>query len=249
MKGKKRIIGYWIRTGKKILHKMDRKNTVFSIGENCLTDDILSRSGLESSSSPYATGRSNIEYILAFEREKFINFVNPEYLVYADVDTSKGTSKIIRNTKYSGSGQNRYHESCIHGFEFTHHDVLGDTKTRQTFQKRCNRLLELTDKNVVMVYHHRYCDETDWDLLLSHLQQLAEIYRGRGNIVRIFAFTQRLVNDERERRVESREDDGIKAYDFYTLKEWSGNDQDVFFARCDNDLIQIMVDDIRKSLV
>ena len=45
-----------------------------SIGENCLADDILKRFNMKSFSSPYASSRSNIEYILAFENSEFFCF-------------------------------------------------------------------------------------------------------------------------------------------------------------------------------
>ncbi|MCQ2587766.1 MAG: papain-like cysteine peptidase [Treponema sp.] len=39
------------------------------MGENCLPDNILSRNDLKSFSSPFSYCRSNIEYILAFEKD------------------------------------------------------------------------------------------------------------------------------------------------------------------------------------
>ena len=60
--------------------KSFERNVVLSLGENCLPDDILRRNGLKSFSSPYASGRSNIEYVLSFENERFGDFLNPEYL-------------------------------------------------------------------------------------------------------------------------------------------------------------------------
>ena len=78
----KRILKFSKNTILKVIHRFDSKNVVFSIGENCLTDDLLSRNNLKSFSSPWSTGRSNIEYILAFEREQFLDLLNPKYLKY-----------------------------------------------------------------------------------------------------------------------------------------------------------------------
>lgn len=71
----KKISGYI----KKIKHIND-KYVIVSFGENCLTDNILSRNDLKSFSTPYSSGRSNIEYILAHEKEYFNDFLNSAYL-------------------------------------------------------------------------------------------------------------------------------------------------------------------------
>ena len=232
-----------INNGKKIRHFYDR-NIVFSIGENCLTDDILARNNLKSFSSPYASGRSNIEYVLAFEKDNFSDFLNPVYLKY-DFFAGK---KVVRNGKFVKT-LNKYRSSVTNGFEFTHHDVLGNEKTRRTIERRCLRLLHMTGKNVVMVYHHRLCSDTDQDLLLRHLSQMSQIYEKRNNSVHMFVFTQKLVNDKNKRRVEKQLVNGIHIFDFYTLKEWAGSDQDVFWARNDDDLLKEMIDDIKKVLI
>lgn len=239
----KRVFKFSKNTVLKIIHKFDRKNVVFSIGENCLTDDLLSRNNLKSFSSPWSTGRSNIEYILAFEREQFRDLLNPEYLRYGD----DGEKKVVRNCKY-GSVQNAYHASVTNGVEFTHHDVLGNDKVRSTIKNRCKRLVKLKNRHVVMVYHHRLCDQTDLHALTADLAGLAEIYKKRGNAVDVFLFTQKLIPGTDERRVEKEIVNGIRVYRIYSLHEWMGSDREIFFAHCDNDLLKEMVDDIRDSL-
>lgn len=239
----KRILKFSANTLKKIIHKLDKRNVVFSIGENCLTDDLLSRNNLKSFSSPYSTGRSNIEYILAFEREEFRDLLNPQYLRYEN----DGEVKVVRNIKYV-SVQNKYNLSVANGVEFTHHDVLGNDRVRSVIMNRCNRLKTLKNKHVVMVYHHRRCDQTDLNALTKNLSELAEIYKERGNSVHIFLFTQILVSDQADRRVEKSTINGISVFLFYTGKEWMGGDKEIFFARCDDDLLKEMIEAIRDSM-
>ena len=242
------MIKLW-KKGKSLFRKVRRKlfsvdgNVMFSIGENCLADDILARNKLKSFSSPYASGRSNIEYVLAFEKEQFADFVNPEYLNYEYF----GNRKVVRNKKYTDV-VNAYDPSVTNGFEFTHHDVF-DEETRKTMERRCQRLLDLKHKNVIMLYHHRLCDDTDTERLLSDISELTEIYRKRGNRVKAFVFTQVLVPDEKDRKAEVKKIRNIRFYRFYTLKTWSGDDPDLLWAKCDNDLLATIVKDIRKSLV
>lgn len=229
------------RTFKKLCRMMDR-NIVVSLGENCLSDDILARNGLKSFSSPYAAGRSNIEYILAFENERFADFLNAAYLC----KETYNNAVVVRNKKYMAL-RNTYNESAMNGFEFTHHDVLEDANAQKAMGRRCRRMLRLRGKNIVFLYHHRLCAETDHELLLQHLNQLADLYRARGNEVTVCLFAQSLTDDPAQRRVEHRFEQGVHWFTFHTLHEWAGTDEDIFWARCDEDLIHSMIQHIRQS--
>ena len=241
-----------LRKVKDILKKIRKKaiakirsfdrSVYFSIGENCLSDDILKRNGLKSFSSPYASGRSNIEYILAFEKDSFSDFTDSEYMAYGEYDGKT----VLRNRKHVET-ENRYHRSCTEGFEFTHHDVLRSSEMKETIDRRSRRQLGLKDKRAVMLYHHRYCEDTDMDLLYRHLDELAKIYESRGNRADIYAFMQVLVDDPGERKAEKEKRGSVRFYRFYTLTEWAGEDQDIVWARCDDDLLKQMVDDIRRE--
>ena len=215
----------------------------FSIGENCLTDHILNRNNLKSFSSPFASGRSNIEYILNFEKENYINFIDNNYLKYENAINGQ---KVVRNKKYVAT-ENKYNDTCTQGFEFTHHDVIGDEEARQALERRYKRIISLSNKNILMVYHHRKCDQTDINLLIRHLTDLGQIYEARQNKVAIFAFYQIIVSDGAERKVEKYCVGNVHIYKFYTLNEWCGDNNDIFWAKCDDDLLKIMLDDIKKE--
>ena len=215
----------------------------FSIGENCLADNILDRNGLKSFSSPFASSRSNIEYILDFEKENYAHFIDTNFLKYECLDSGK---KVPRNKKYV-STQNKYNVSCALGFEFTHHDVIDSEELRQTFIRRCERVRNLVNKNIIMLYHHRKCDQTDIGLLIHHLTDLAEIYESKQNKVDVFCFFQVIISNEKERKVETYSIGRIHIYKFYTMHVWAGDDQDIFWARCDDDLLKTMVDDIKAK--
>lgn len=192
-------INNYIKRIKKDISKnieLSKKNICFSIGENCLPDNILNRYNLKSFSSPYSSGRSNIEYILYYEHEEFKSFVDNKLL---RKELFNNTSEVIRNQKIQLN--NTYHESCMNGFEFTHHNVLEDDKARAAIKRRCSRLLGLHNKNIVMLYHHRLCENTDEMLLIKHLKELSDIYKQRNNKVSIFCFTQTIVNDLSQRKV------------------------------------------------
>ena len=80
-------------------------------------------------------------------------------------------------------------------------------------------LLSLKRKHIIFLYHHRLCDKTDNDLLIKHLNQLAEIYRSRDNDVSIFLYMQTIITDDNERCVKYNLNTGIHCYTFYTLNE------------------------------
>lgn len=221
---------------------MDRY-IIISMGENCLSDDILNRYDLKSFSSPFSSGRSNVEYILDFEKENYVDFLNPDYLKYE----SFNGKKVPRNIKYVTT-QNHYSDSCSHGMEFTHHDVISDPSLKKTIARRYERLQKLSKKNIVFVYHNRYCEKTDISLLVSCFEKIKQIYETRKNVVQVFIFTQKLVVAEKERRVECKELNGMKIYTFYTNNIWEGANNEIFFARCDDDLIRVMIDDIRHYI-
>lgn len=227
----------------KIAKKLN-KNVVLSFGENCLADNILERNGLKSFSSPYSFGRSNIEYILAFEKKGFEDFLEFKYLVYDDLNDRK----VARNKKYTDV-ENYYHKSCINGFEFTHHDVIGSEENRATIKKRCQRMRRIRNKNLIMLYHHRLCKETNEKKLISHLQELKELYSLRNNSVQVYLFYQVMIEHDDERKVEHVIDNGINVYRFYTLNEWAGDKEELLWARCDDDLIKNMIKDIYRGLV
>ena len=95
-------------------YKMTHAQRVFlSFGENCLTDNILERHHIKSFSTPYSSGRSNIEYILQIERARFEDFLNPEYLEYTEFDGRR----VVRLRQYT-QVDNTYNPWHMNGFEF-----------------------------------------------------------------------------------------------------------------------------------
>ncbi len=224
---------------KRIARSLNRKKYL-SFGENCLTDDILSRYDLKSFSSPFASARSNIENILQIQKDNYKDFLNPQFLEYGYVEGKK----VVRQIQYNELS-NIYDSSCMKGFEFTHHDVIADKKKRASIERRVRRMQSLKNCTLYILYHHRFCKDTDIELLVEHLSDLKAIYEKQCEKVYLIAFTQKLVTSEQERRVEKKYVNGIYMYFFYTLNVWEGSNQDIFWARCDDDLISQMIQDIK----
>ena len=236
----RRVIIRNFRNIKKV-QKLKKDKLYLSFGENCLTDNILSRYNIKSYSTPYSSARSNIEYILQIEKDNFKNFLNPEYMKYDYVRKDK----VVRLTVYNKI-ENQYHNLHMNGFEFSHHDVLSNEELRDTMNRRCERLLNLKNKKLCIFYHNRYNENTNEKMLVTHLQELSKIYSERCSSVTIFMFTQVIVTNKEERRVEHTSIDNINIYKFYTLNVWEGTDNRIFWAKCDDDLISEMIEDAKK---
>lgn len=73
-----------------------------SLGENCLSDDILKRHYKKSYSSLYAAGRSNIEYALDMDKNNYKDLLSKVNLEYAYV----GSHRVVRSIIYKSSSPN-----------------------------------------------------------------------------------------------------------------------------------------------
>lgn len=207
-----------------------------SFGENCLTDNILDRYNLKSFTTPFSHGRSNVEYILQMERDQYKDFVNINYIEYF----SLGDIKVPRLCRYNTS-KNNYHPLHENGFEFTHHDVIENEELREVFKKRVKRLKSFKSKEYILFYHHRYNLKTIEPLLMNNLKELQDLYSFKRKAKVIF-FQQILIEEIENRRVEFNFKSGIHVCNFYTTTIWEGNDNNVLWAKCDDDLIALMID-------
>lgn len=221
---------------------MKAENICISFGENCLTDDILKRYNIKSYSTPYSPCRSNIEYILQIEEDSFRDFLNPEYIKFEKLDNKL----VLRLAKYDHI-ENTYYDLCMNGFEFTHHDVVNNQNHYEAFKRRYLKLLNKKDENVYIFYHHRYCEKTDIKMLIEHLSKLKNIYKNRCRKIEIIMFTQNIVNEMSERKVTYMYKNGVHVYTLCTLNVWGGVDQNIFWGRCDEDLIGKMMTDIMRK--
>ena len=218
--------------------KIHLKSIFISIGENCLADNILSRYKLKSFSTPYSYGRTNIECIILHEQSHFDYLLDKRYLI-------KKNEKIL-NIKYS-CFNNTYNSLSSDGFELTHHNVLEDNRARKTISRRYLRLLKLKHKDITMLYHHRLCDKTNEKMMVNDLKKLAEIYENRGNRVRIYVITQTIIKSPLKRGVVVENFNNIKIYRIASFQEWRGDDPSIFWAMCDDDLIQQVINKLKQK--
>jgi hypothetical protein len=218
------------------------KKIYLSYGENCLTDNILQRQLIKTFTTPFSHGRSNVEYILQAERDAYKDFLNPKYLQYELLE-----KKEVARLKTYNQLQNNYNELHTKGFEFTHHDVIGNENHRQKMHKRVQTLTKLKGKKkFVILYHHRANATTDAELLVQHLAELKNLYSTSKISSEVVCFTQNIINQTKERKLTYSKKNDIHYFVFNTLNEWAGDNNDIFWAKCDEDLITEMIGFVKK---
>lgn len=218
-------------------------NTYYlSIGENCLTDNVLDRFHLKSFSTPYSHGRSNLDYAIHLEAENYSNLLNSEFLYYDYV----GSIKVVRNRRYLNA-EPIYNELHLNGFEFTHHDVIANENHRRSLERKVERMKSFDKrKKLKFVYHYRACAGMNLDLLMAKAEKFLSFYTRKDIDCEFIFFTQEIVPLSGDRELLKIADSHrLKGYLLRTLEHWAGNNQDVFWGRKDDDLFAKMFSDIR----
>lgn len=102
-------------------------------------------------------------------------------------------------------------------------------------------------KKMYLFYHHRYCENTNEAQLLKDLCKLKVRYLQKNDNVYVVMFTQIKVDTIKERKVVYIQKDGIHCFYFYTQQIWTGADNDIFWAKVDDDLIAKMMNFVKKN--
>jgi hypothetical protein len=221
-------------------------NFYISLGENCLTDNILDRHGLKSFGTPYSHGRSNIDYALKLEQENYSNLLKIEHLSYGMI----GRKKVVRNTHYFNSDP-IYNEAHRNGFEFTHHDVISVGAHRRSSKRKIKRLQRFRGrKNIQFFYHYRINRNRNLELIIVKAKKFLQFYEINNKKCDFIIFTQDIVTNYNDRGIDEIEhSDNIKIYILKTMDIWAGENRDMFWARKDDDLIERMLKLSKKRIM
>ena len=223
----------------------NRQVLYLSIGENCLTDAILKRHGLKSFSTPYSHSRSNIDYVIEIEQNDYCNLLCPDSLYYAN---EQGIPLNAVRSKSIIKCEDIYSSAHQKGFEFTHHDVISDPKSINSYMRKIERMRQLRKQNqpVCFFYHHRYNDKMNPEKIISKIFKFLEFYN-KTDVKRAVAvvFFQRI--DTNNKFLEHFDmGNGILVFKLHTPQVWAGKDENIFFAKNDDDLISEMFDLTKK---
>jgi len=219
------------------------KTYYLSIGENCLTDYILIKHRLKSSSTPYSHGRSNLDYAIMLEEDNYEKLLSSDLLYY---DTINDTI-VVRNRYYSKS-DHIYNNLQENGFEFTHHDVINNNLHKNSYRRKISRMLTLKTNpanKVRFLYHHRINENSDLNKIVQKANKFLSYYHKHQIDAKFFIFTQSIVEKQEERALlKFHNGENVKCYVLKTMKAWEG-DNYVAWVKKDNDLIKKMINEIR----
>lgn len=216
-----------------------------SLGENCLPDDILKRHGVKSISTPYSSGRTNIDYALTLEKNNYSDLLNIENLVFGDA----WGAKVVRS-RHIIDAEDIFDPSCSKGFEFTHHNPIESIKDRESILRKINRIQSVKGtENILFLYHHRYTSKSDLNKLREKIKNFREYYTNELVKCYVGLFYQKEINDKSERKLEFHiTDKTMMEFIFHTEHRWEGDDESIFWAKNDDDLIKEMLDSLNKHI-
>ena len=215
-----------------------------SIGENCLTDDILKRYKFKSFSTPYSSGRTNIDYVIQLETMDHSYFLNNNYLEYG---MAYGKTKVVRS-KIITNSSNIYANGHMDGFELTHNDIISSMKEKNKIKRRIERMRYYKGKkNIVFFYHYRYNENMNLEKIINKMEILLNIYNSKQSKSLAVIFTQEIIKLMDRKSIEFlKAKDNILLFTFKTYEFWGGDDQDIFYARVDEDLIKAMMNQVKE---
>lgn len=206
-------------------------------------DNVLRRHELKSFSTVYSHGRSNADHINAFETNSY-----KEEFVFSNL-IKVGTDQVCRSTNIAGC-DDIYHPLHSLGFEFTHHDPIGNQEHRQELVRRCRRMeyLKKNQDRINAFYFHRFTDKSQILLLRAKLIKLRSYYVSHGCIFSINLFYQKHASLSDRRLEIVRSAPFFNEYIFHTNRTWTGNDPNIMWALIDDDLIKEMLRDSSDCL-
>lgn len=214
-----------------------------SLGENCLTDDILRRHNQKLVTTVYSHGRSNLDYALLLEERQYKGLLTKENLKY-DFD---GKKEVVRSLLINKC-EDIFAEAHQQGFEFTHHDVIANKKDFYSISRKITRIKTLRkNKKFIFFYHHRINENTDFNLLFAKAAPFLRHYGSPQKKSIMVFFAQNIITNSSDRKVVyDKINDYTHFFNFYTHDLWEGENQDLFWARSDDDLVKIMIEKVKQ---
>lgn len=206
----------------------------YSIGENCLSHDVIKRHNLKYVVTPFSHARSNIDYVKQLVDSRFSELISPSALRYED----RYGKRVVVNTLY-GCENSLYDKSISNFFEFTHHDVISDMQARDSYARKAERFLSsfVGSGSACYLYHYRGHRRKDVQRVAQKLNEFrASCMKLGSRSISVAMFTQELVEERESRSVKLELISGVPVATLFTTHFWGGPDEDIFWGRNDDDL-------------
>ena len=215
---------------------LTEQTTWLACGENCMPIDVLRRHKKNAPSTPYSTGRSDVEQLSYFEESMYSDFLNKDYLIKVNAFTDRCYLNIKKRSNGTCQPGRHYY------LEFTHHDPTHSTD-REKLKRRIDRMLQSREREEeqILFYHHRSTTgfKRADKLLKKHFIEILSRYKGSA---KAYCYSQKLVRTSNERglSIRSCHNDRILFFTLKTLHPWGGSNLDNFFGRNDEDLFNLI---------
>lgn len=218
----------------------DANPAVVSLGENCLTHEVLQRHGLSPIVTPFAHSRSNLDYALQLEERGYDSLLDRRFLALHE--TGERAQPIVVRSTAVAECDPLFHPLHTAGFELTHHNVIEEPEARASVARKIDRLHDLRRRrDLWFFYHYRLHPEADLDSLAAKADRFLQFYNSANSAARFVIFEQELVERSAQRGLDQIHlSEHVTSFNFRTLAPWAGDNNDDFWALRDDDLFSAM---------
>jgi hypothetical protein len=144
--------------------------TWVSLGENCLSQEIINDLGVKTIVSPYSWGFSTIDHIINLQEEDFL-------INYYEQNTCPKWEEKYSVHKTSKNSNDSFFVETGKILIFRHHDFFSNNEDYEKIKRRMDRYKSLNSDEIVFLYHHRIGQTANPEYVRSRLEYfLLEYY-------------------------------------------------------------------------
>jgi hypothetical protein len=220
------------------------EKTWLSIGENCLTQNIINTLKLKSLSTPFSWAISNIDHIIYAMEEKNI-FKNKENFY---ITNDQETKVFYRYSDHTTKKHFAKNSEVLEKMHFPHHNFIEKIEDFKKITTRHQRLYDLSNTdNLIFLYHYRSPDIDEYshkslEYVRERLSYFKETFFPNSKIVMFY----KLYNETKD-VVLINEKDIIEIMILSPENKWQGPGNT--FAKKDEDLHKKMIDLAYKTII
>jgi hypothetical protein len=146
------------------------KNIIWvSLGENCVSQQIINKLGVKTAVSPYSWAFSTIDHIINLQEEDFLI-----------KDYEQATCPILKEKYSVHKGSKNSNDSFFvktgKTLAFRHHDFFSNSENYEKIKRRMDRHKSLAGDGVVFLYHHRIGDTPNCEYVRSKIEYFLDKY-------------------------------------------------------------------------
>jgi hypothetical protein len=143
--------------------------TWVSLGESCISQDIINSLGIKTIVSPYSWAFSSIDHIINLQEEEFAidDYCQTTCPVLQEKYSVHKTSKNNNDSFFVETGKS---------LAFRHHDFFSNNEDYETIKRRMDRYKSLNSNDVVFLYNYRIGQTKENEYVRSRLEYFLTKY-------------------------------------------------------------------------